>query len=85
VWTEEAGQTAWYLYDIAKYLLHNETAEIVEFIRSAPDTPRRHVIEEKTLSEIRKQVEKHIKNSYFKSLQAPVGVKARLKAWMELS
>ena len=35
--------------------------------------------------EIRKQVEKHIKNSYFKSLQAPVGVKARLKAWMELS
>jgi len=85
VWTEEAGQTAWYLYDLAKEQIHNETAEIVGFIRSTPGTPRQHIIEEKTLSDIRKQVEKHIKNSYFKSLQAPVGVKARLKAWMELS
>lgn len=30
-------------------------------------------------------VEKHIKNTYFKKVQAPVGVKAALKAWMELS
>lgn len=30
-------------------------------------------------------IEKHIKNSYFKKVQAPVGVKANLKAWMELS
>ena len=43
VWTEEAGQTAWYLYDLAKEQIHNETAEIVEFIRSTPDTPRQHV------------------------------------------
>lgn len=85
VWTEEAGQTAWYLYDLAKEQIHNETAEIVGFIRSTPGTPRQHIIEEKTLSDIRKQVEKHIKNTYFKSLQAPVGVQARLKAWMELS
>lgn len=36
-------------------------------------------------TEIRGIVEKHIKNSYFKKVQAPVGVKATLKAWMELS
>jgi hypothetical protein len=29
-------------------------------------------------------VEKHIKNTYFKRMQAPVGVKAVLNAWMEL-
>lgn len=85
VWTEEAGQTAWFLYDLATQQIHKETAEIVAFIRSTPDTPRQHIIEEKTLSDVRKQVEKHIKNTYFKSLQAPVGVQARLKAWMELS
>jgi len=40
---------------------------------------------DETLTEIRGMVEKHIKNSYFKKVQAPVGVKATLKAWMELS
>jgi hypothetical protein len=36
-----------------------------------------------TLVEIRKKIEKHIKDSYFKQVQAPIGVKATLKAWME--
>ena len=53
-------------------------------IRSKPDTPRHRTIEEKTLSEIRTTVEKHIKNSYLKQAQAPIGVKPVLKAWMEL-
>jgi hypothetical protein len=39
----------------------------------------------KTLAEIRGKIEKHIKNGYLKSMQAPVGVKPALKAWMELS
>ncbi len=38
-----------------------------------------------TLSEVRAKVERHIKNTYFKSVQAPLGVKAALKAWMELN
>ena len=38
-----------------------------------------------TLTEIRGAVEKHIKNTYFKKIQAPVGVKETLKAWMELA
>jgi hypothetical protein len=40
---------------------------------------------EQTLSEIRAKIEKHIKNTYFKQIQAPIGVKAKLQAWMELS
>ena len=54
-------------------------------IRSTPDTPRRCVIEQATLSGIRAKVEKHIKNTFLKRMQAPVGVKPILKAWMELN
>jgi hypothetical protein len=38
-----------------------------------------------TPEELRGKIEKHIKNTYLKSVQAPVGVKPVLKAWMELS
>ena len=37
------------------------------------------------LAEIRGKIEKHIKNSYMKQVQAPLGVEAALKCWMELS
>lgn len=84
-WTEEAGAARWYLYDIEKKTIVEEPTEIIEFIRSTPETPRRRILPNETLTEIRNLVDKHIKNSYFKKVQAPVGVKAALKAWMELS
>jgi hypothetical protein len=59
-------------------------ADIIGLIRSTPTTPRQRAIPDKTLSEIRTVVEKYIKNTYFKRVQAPIGVKAVLKAWMEL-
>jgi hypothetical protein len=62
-----------------------EPSEILEFIRCLPATPRRQVIERKSLTEIRAKIEKHIKNTYLRQVVAPIGVKARLKAWMELS
>jgi len=40
---------------------------------------------QKNLSEIRKKIEKRITNTYFKSVQAPVGAKPILKCWMELN
>jgi superfamily II DNA or RNA helicase len=84
-WTEEAGRTAWYLYDLASSAVVEEPTEIVAVIRSSPETPRRCTIERATLAEIRAKIEKHIKNSYLKKVQAPVGVKPALKAWMEVS
>jgi len=84
-WTEAAGRTAWYLYDLSEDKILDEATAIVGLIRCRPDTPRRCVFEQKTLKEIREKVEKHIKNTYLKSVQAPVGVKPVLKAWMELS
>ena len=37
------------------------------------------------LHEVRLKVEKHIKNTYLKQVQAPVGVSPVLKCWMELN
>jgi hypothetical protein len=84
-WTEAAGLTRWYLEDISTGKTLEEPSEILEFIRCLPATPRRQAIEPKTLTEIRPKIEKHIKNTYLRQVVAPIGVKARLKAWMELS
>ena len=83
--TEEAGTTRWYLYDLSRGTILEESGEIVGSIRSKPETPRRCNTEEKTLLDIRQRIEKHIKNSYLKRVDAPVGVKPRLRCWMELN
>lgn len=84
-WTEENGYVRWYLYDLATESIANDPSEILGLIRSTPDTARRRDLSEETLTDARKKVEKHIKNTYLKSVLAPVGVKAKLKTWMEIS
>ncbi len=42
-------------------------------------------MEERALLGLRTAVEKHIKNTYLKSAQAPIGVKPVLKCWMEMN
>jgi superfamily II DNA/RNA helicase len=84
-WTEEAGETRWYLYLLEKQAILEEAAEILAAIRCVPETPRRCIIEQATLSDIRGKIEKHIKNTFLKAMQAPIGVKPVLKAWMELN
>lgn len=82
---EAAGSTQWYLYDLEREAIFEEPAEIVANIRSRPTTPRRCTTPEELLVEARSKVEKHIKNSYLKRVDAPVGVKPRLRCWMELN
>jgi hypothetical protein len=84
-WTEEKGFTRWYLYDVATEKVEDESSAIIDLIRSDPETPRHCSMEKETLSDIRKKLEKRIKDTYFKMVQAPQGVKATLKAWLELS
>ena len=83
--TEEAGTTRWYLYDLDRQTILEEPGEIIASIRSNSETRRRCTTEEKTLLDIRKQIEKHIKNGYLKRVDAPVGVKPLLRCWMELN
>jgi SNF2 family DNA or RNA helicase len=84
-WTEDAGYTQWYLYNLADGKIALEPSEIIGIIRSTPQTPRYRALPDEKLSEIRQKIEKYIKDTYFKKVQAPVGTKAKLKAWMELS
>ncbi|MHC4400175.1 MAG: C-terminal helicase domain-containing protein [Planctomycetota bacterium] len=84
-WTEEAGETRWYLYHLEKQALLEEPSEIIDAIRCTPKTPRCCDIEQPTLREVRGKIEKHIKNTFLKRMQAPIGVKPILKAWMELN
>ncbi len=83
--TEDAGTTRWYLYDLERDAILEEPGEIVASIRSKPDTPRMCKAGEKALVDLRAKVEKHIKNTYLKRVDAPVGVKPSLRCWMELS
>ena len=75
----------WFLYDLATNEIVEDPTRIIEIIRCKPETPRLCTVEAKTLADIRGKVEKQIRNTYLKSVQAPVGVKATLKAWMELN
>jgi hypothetical protein len=83
--TEAAGTTRWYLYDLDRDAILEEPGEIIGSIRSERDTARICTTPEKTLVDIRKKIEAHIKNSYLKRVDAPVGVKPALKCWMELN
>lgn len=89
-WTEAAGDIAWYLYRLADQQVLEAPKDLsaealADLVRSTPDTPRHAELDHPTLAEARKAVEKHIKNSYFKAAQAPIGVKPVLKTWMELN
>jgi hypothetical protein len=84
-WTEEAGFTKWFLYDLSTEKILEEPSDIIDLIRSTPETPRHRAMEESTLSDIRAKIDRHIKNTYLRQVQAPLGVKPILKAWMELN
>jgi hypothetical protein len=84
-WTASPGDVRWYFRDAASGEIAEDANRITDLIRSTPETPRRLVTPRPTLAEARDAVEKHIRNGYLKQMQAPVGVKPLLKAWMEIN
>jgi len=83
-WDEETGFTRWYLYDLANGDILDDATRIFPLIESEPGTPRQTAAPRETLSEIRRKMDAHVKNTYLKKVQAPIGVKSTLMAWMEL-
>ena len=83
-WDNQAGFTRWYLYDLATGEIKDDATRIFSLIQCEPDTPRHTATPKETLTEIRRKMDKHITNTYLKKVQAPVGVKSALLAWMEL-
>src|SRR5437870_1113836 len=51
--TEEAGTTRWYLYDLNRDAILEEPQEIIASIRTQPDTPRVCTTQEATLMDLR--------------------------------
>ncbi len=84
-WSLDSGASRWYLCDIATGQITEDAPAINSVVRCDAETPRRTEVAQPTLTEIRQRIEKHIKNTYLKQVQAPVGVKPVLKAWMELN
>ena len=84
--TLEAGPTRWYLWDLDQEAVLESPGEIADSIRSKPNTPRRCTIDRLTLTQARKVVLGHIRDTYLKqvnvSLDAP---KPKLRCWMELN
>ncbi len=84
-WSTGAGSVEWYLVDLASGKITEGAEAIHEWVKCEPATPRRCQIAQTDLLEARKSIEKHIKNAYLKRVQAPLGVKPVLSAWMELN
>lgn len=83
-WSEDAAFTRWYLFDRETEQIEEEATRIFPIIQSEPETPRLTHLPPPALTAIRKQLDKHIKQSYLRKVQAPIGVKAHLIAWLEL-
>lgn len=85
IWTENAGDTLWLLYDIEGKLITPDSARISMLMRSEPDTKRSCKFDQAALTKLREQVEKDLNKSHLRPLQAPVGIAPILKCWIELN
>jgi len=83
-WDDQTGFTRWYLYDLTTGDVKDDATRIFSLIQCQPDTPRQTTTPKETLTEIRRKMDKHVTNTYLKKVQAPIGVKSTLLAWMEL-
>jgi superfamily II DNA or RNA helicase len=83
--SEAAGASRWYSIDLSSGAVLEDPGQIAVSIRSTPSTPRVCEMSEETLLDLRANVRKHIKNSYLKRVDAPMGVEPRLVAWMEVN
>ena len=86
VFTLEAGPTRWYLYDVEADAFVESPGEIIESIRSKPNTPRRCEMGRTTLKDLRDKVLRHVRDTYLKRVNAPIDApEPSLRCWMELN
>lgn len=84
-WSLEGGEVVWLLRDLVTGEIVEGPDAIHDRIRSEPDEPRRLEVPRETLLEAKEAVERHLKQSYLRRVQAPAGVDCDLLAWMELN
>lgn len=83
--TLAAGPTRWYLRG-GDGAVSESVGEIADIVRAQPETERIVRAPKADLVAAKRDVEKHIKNTYLKGLDAPIDAPdPRLVAWMELA
>ncbi len=83
-WTNGDGRHLWYMLDPESKKVVDNAYDIWRAILCEVDEPRKLLTNEAGFTEARKVIESHINKSYMRSIQAPIGVKAKLVTWMEL-
>lgn len=84
-WSEASGKPAWLYFDFTTDKVSEGLREIVEIVRSTPATPRHIATPRDRLRTARDAVLRHVRNTYMKQMQAPLGVEPVIKAWMEIN
>jgi superfamily II DNA or RNA helicase len=77
-------EVRWYFRESATEKIIEGIENIYEKIECAPDTPRATISTPEDLAEQRKDIEKYIKNTYLRALQAPQDYKPILICWIEV-
>ena len=82
---EHTSEVRWYFWDAETQKVSELLEDTWTAVRCNKDTKRIVKQGVTKLAPARKAIEKHIKNTYLKDAQAPIGAKPILLAWMELS
>ena len=81
------GDSRWYFYDLDKDGIIGEVGAMGimhSIIECEPATERSIGLDKDLLKSCKKKVQKHIKNTALKALDAPMGTKPRLVCWISL-
>lgn len=84
-WSSGDGLYRWYLLDPTSNVVCTSAYEIWETIKCQDSEPRSLTISAEKFKNARKTIERHIKDTYMKPVQAPLGVSFRLVTWMQIS
>jgi len=83
--THPKGEVKWYFRDAETEKISEVLEETWTAVRCSGNTKR--VVKQGVtkLAPARKAIERHVKNTYLRDIQAPIGAKPTLVAWMEIS
>ena len=90
-WSTEdgMGESLWFFYDTETEEILDQIGKMSEMhkiIECEPDGDRIIALDDETLRKIKKKIDKHIKNTIMRTLQAPAkGAKPRLVCWLNIS
>jgi superfamily II DNA/RNA helicase len=82
---DRSGEVRWYFIDAETGQVSEDLSLVWTAIRCTADTKRRVEKGVTGLADARKAIEKHIKNTYLRDVQAAVNDKPVLLAWMEIA